>query len=372
MDTKNKRSNILYAVLALLFSLLLFLNANGKSMNTTSAVGSEDYSETATNVVIKPIYDSEKYYIHGFEKNVTVKLSSANKVQLNAELNEDTRNFSVVADLSKLKPGTHEVRLRMQNLSSAVSASIDPGTVTVTIEKKVTKTFDVEPVVSSSNTGDGFTLGDVAVSPKEVQITTGEQTLNEISRVVATVDPTKVAKADFSEKVAIQALNKAGEPLSILSTPDKVTVDVEVVAPHKVVTLYPQQTGNQEEGIAYYSLTLNQTLATISGAQEKLDSLSSVGVPIDVTGITKKVKKAINVPIDSGLAIAPQTVEVTIVPIYEAGYTQRSVEPNEKSSSESTSSSFTNKEKTTSETKEKETSATKATSAQNEQTDETN
>ncbi|KAF1298615.1 hypothetical protein BAU15_10835 [Enterococcus sp. JM4C] len=373
METKQRKSNALYAILALLFSILLFFNANGKNLPTTSATGSEGFSETATNVEIKPIYNSEKYYIHGFEKNVTVKLSSANKIQLNAELNEDTRNFSVVADLSDLKPGTHEVRLRMQNLSSAVSATIDPATVTVTIEKKATKTFEVEPVVSSSNTDNGFTLGNVAVSPAEVQITTGDQTLKEIKRVVATVDPSKVAKENFSETVAIQALNGSGEPLSIQSVPDKVTIDVEVVSPQKVITLYPVQTGNQEEGIAYYNLTLTQTLATISGAQEKLDSLSSIGVPIDITDITKSVRKTISVPIDSGLAISPKAVDVTIVPVYEAGYSRSSSDTDTSTTTAETTTKDDSQETTTSsQSTEKNTSSTKEKESSNRQTEETN
>ena len=44
-----------------------------------------------------------------------------------------------MADLSELGEGTHEVPLEVQNLSSGVTAEIEPKTITVTIEKKVTK-----------------------------------------------------------------------------------------------------------------------------------------------------------------------------------------------------------------------------------------
>ena len=50
------------------------------------------------------------------------------------ESNADTRNFQVVADLTKLPLGTSEVPLTV-GLSSAVTAEIEPKTVTVTIEK---------------------------------------------------------------------------------------------------------------------------------------------------------------------------------------------------------------------------------------------
>lgn len=55
------------------------------------------------------------------------------------ESNADTRNFQVVADLTKLPLGTSEVPLTVRGLSSAVTAEIEPKTVTVTIEKRVTK-----------------------------------------------------------------------------------------------------------------------------------------------------------------------------------------------------------------------------------------
>ncbi|MBT1022660.1 hypothetical protein KJW59_20230, partial [Enterococcus faecium] len=84
------------------------------------------------------------------ENAVTVKLSSANRVQLNAEANEDTRMFRVTADITKLGEGTHEVPLKIQNLSSAVTAKIEPSTITVTVEKKVIKDFDVETLIPST------------------------------------------------------------------------------------------------------------------------------------------------------------------------------------------------------------------------------
>ncbi len=131
---------------------------------------------------IKISYDSKRYYIHGYENAVTVKLSSANRVQLNAEANEDTRMFRVTADITKLGEGTHEVPLKIQNLSSAVTAKIEPSTITVTVEKKVIKDFDVETLIPSTFTPSGYELDDTSVSPKKslsLQVTKHWQKSNE-------------------------------------------------------------------------------------------------------------------------------------------------------------------------------------------------
>ena len=45
-----------------------------------------------------------------------------------------------------------KLSLKVRNLSYAVTSRLQPETITVTIEKKVTKTFDVETVVPSGST----------------------------------------------------------------------------------------------------------------------------------------------------------------------------------------------------------------------------
>ncbi len=87
-------------------------------------------------------------------------------MQLNAESNADTRTFRVTADLTNVGEGTHEVSLKVRNLSSAVTSRLQPETITVTIEKKVTKTFDVETVVPSGSTPSGYELDKTKVYPR--------------------------------------------------------------------------------------------------------------------------------------------------------------------------------------------------------------
>lgn len=113
MISKEKRTSILYGFVALLFSIILYFNANGQTMQNTLS-GNESYSQTASDVSIQLLYDTYKYYIHGYENTTTVKLASANRIQLMAEANEDTRTFRVTADLAHLGEGTHEVPLKIK------------------------------------------------------------------------------------------------------------------------------------------------------------------------------------------------------------------------------------------------------------------
>ncbi|MBO0448530.1 hypothetical protein JZO76_03180 [Enterococcus sp. MJM12] len=334
----SRKSNILYGFLALVFSLILFFNANGRNVQTTLNTNPENFEETVNKVQIHPVYDSDKYYILGFDPYVSVKLSSANRIQLNAEANPDTRGFRVVCDLTGLGEGTHEVKLRIQNGSSAVGYTINPTKVTVTIEKKVTQSFKIHPVVSFSNLGEGFSVDSVTVKPEEAQITTGEKTLAQIDRVVATIDPSKTASADFEEKATIEALDKEGNRLSVVSDPQEAQVIVKVKAPEKIVSLYASQVGTLPNGISHYDFKLDTLSTVLRGPQSKLDGIESLALPVDITNITEKTTREVVVPTEDGIVASPKTVKVEITPVHNTTSTETT---NSSSRQSQTSSSVT-------------------------------
>ena len=65
MISKEKRTSIFYGFIALMFSIVLYFNANNQSTQSVLS-GSESYTQTVSDVPIQLSYDSEKYYIHGF------------------------------------------------------------------------------------------------------------------------------------------------------------------------------------------------------------------------------------------------------------------------------------------------------------------
>ena len=85
-------------------------------------------------------------------------------------------------------------------MSSGVTAEIEPKTITVTIEKKVTKTFTVEPVISGADLKEGYSIASLEADPQKVAITTGDRTLNDIDRVVAVIDPNEIGTSSSTSK----------------------------------------------------------------------------------------------------------------------------------------------------------------------------
>ncbi|AYW48502.1 hypothetical protein C7K38_09070 [Tetragenococcus osmophilus] len=315
MLTKKKRSNIVYGLLALFFSLVLFFNANGSNFQNSIAT-SEVHEETAQDIPVSIEYDSDEYYIQGYEDTVDVTLSGANRVQLNAEANEETRNFDVVADLSDLGEGTHDVPLEVENLSNSVDASVEPDTLTVTIEKKATRNFQIDTQEFEDKLQDGFELDETSVSPQEVEVTSGEETMEEISRI-AIVSDIETINEDISDTFSLQAVDENGEELPASLSPQTANVQLEVSAPDKEVNLSPTQTGDAAEGISDFDFQLSENSATITGAQHLLDEVDSLEVPVDVTDVTEPTTRDVNVEVPSQLSSDVNAVSVNITPEFE-------------------------------------------------------
>ena len=348
MISKEKRTSILYGFVALLFSIILYFNANGQTMQNTLS-GNESYSQTASDVSIQLLYDTDKYYIHGYENTTTVKLASANRIQLMAEANEDTRTFRVTADLAHLGEGTHEVPLKIKNLSSAVTAKLQPETITVTIEKKVTKDFEVKAILPTETTPSGYNLTETTVDPTKVTITTGDKTLAEIHQVVAKVNPSMITDDGVNSNVSVQALNSAGEPLSIVSDPVQVNVTSDAIKPKKTVSLYGIQQGTKGEGIKNYNFKFSELEAEVTGTTEQLAQIGdSIAVPIDISGITHRTTRTIQIPIEQGMSVSPKSVKVEIAPVLESATSDSSVDKNQSSTKRNDSTTSTTKSTTSS------------------------
>lgn len=313
---KAYQSNWFSGLLALLFALLLFFNANSDGNSGNNVSTSQVYDEMIYNVPIQLTYDADQYFVSGYEDTVTVHLSSANRIQLNLETNEDTRNFQVVADLTNVSVGTSEVPLRVTGLSSAVTAELETKTITVTIEKKVTKEFTVEAKTPDSFDAEGYKVDTVSISPKKVKITTGEETMAEIAQVVAPLSSVTQSTDTINQTVNVQALDSRGQVLSIENPAPQVKVTVKLSLPKKEVALRFTASGTPPSDVSSYSFDASDQVVEISGSNSVLETIDTIEVPIDVSGIRTSAKQTVTIPTTGEYTISPSEVEVTVTPIY--------------------------------------------------------
>ena len=341
MKKLKQKRELVNLFIAFLFSLVLFFNANG-TKRQSAPFSSEAYEETVEEVPVTIVYNSNDYFIQGYEATVTVKLESINRIQLNAEANSETRKFKVVADLSELGTGTHDVPLKVENLSNSVSATVDPHVFTVTIENKVTQSFPVEVNFSQKELPNGTSISKTALDPETVQVTTGDQTVKEIAKVIAPLQSVGEINESTQQTVPVYAVNEKGEVLPAEIDPENVEAQVLVNSPQKDVGLAIEEQGTPAQGISHFEFQFEQSHATISGAQEQLDLLDTIMIPIDVTDITEESTIEKEVPVDEPLIADPSVVKIKVVPVYEENsQTNESTEQSSKEQSSKTSSSST-------------------------------
>lgn len=329
-------------ILALLFALLLFFNANAQGTIPSNLGNNQIYDEMIYNVPVQLEYDKDKYFVSGYEETVNVQLSSANRIQLNKEVNEDTRSFQVVADLTNVPVGTSEIQLKVKGLSSAVNATIEPQTITATIEKKVSKTFKVEAQLPNSVEAEGYKVNKITVDPKEVKITTGEETLKAIDRIVAPLSNVKQSVDTINQTVNVQAVDKNGQMLTIENPAPQVSVTVDLTVPSKEVSLRAVSSGDIPSGINSFSFALSESKVEIRGPNSVLSSIEALDVHVDVTDVRTTTKQTVKIPTSEEYVVTPSDVEVTITPLFMDS--QSSFYSDGSSSS---SSSYTNGEQTT-------------------------
>ncbi|WP_430597483.1 CdaR family protein [Enterococcus sp. AZ177] len=346
------QSNWFSGLLALLFALLLFFNANASGNLSDITGGSQVYDEMLYNIPVQLEYDQDKYFVSGYEETVNVHLSSANRIQLNLEANEDTRNFQVVADLTKTPIGTSEIQLRVKGLSTAVTAEIEPKTITVTVENKVTKSFDVEAQLPESIEAEGYKVEKIAVSPKTVEITTGEETAKAITRVIAPLSNVKQSVDTIKQTVNVQAIDSKGQVLSIENPAPQVKVVVDLTLPSKEVGLTISPTGSPPTGVENFTFNLSEQKVEIRGTKSVLDAIDTIELPVDISNIKSSTKQKIKIPTNTEYIVSPEEVEVTINPVFAGTSTSFSGTSGQgtttSSSSRSVPTSVTSSEKTTS------------------------
>lgn len=225
------RKKILYSVSSVFFALVLFVYATTSSFqnNTTvRQVKSETYTNTIQNVPIDLKYDNDEYFISGFSSEVTVELSGSNRVILNSEMQESTRNFRVTADLTNVETGTVEIPLKVENLPSGLTAIVKPSKISVTIGKKVSKDFSVKSVIDPSQIEKGVEIESTSLSSNLVSVTSDKATIEKIDHVEAVLPEGEMISSNFSGKVALRAVDVNGDVLASVITPSELTLKVTV------------------------------------------------------------------------------------------------------------------------------------------------
>ncbi len=298
-------------IIALLLAAILFTSVHASNKDTTSfSTTSSSDSEVIENVPVKVYYDKTNLYISGVPETVTVTISGPRSIVQSAKAQQD---FTVYADLKNASIGTQEVKLQVKDLSDRLKVKIDPPSVSVNVQEKVTKKFSVDVELNKSVIADGYQAGTPIIDPKKVSITGAKDTIEQIAYVKATLEDDGNHKSEFTDKATVSVFDSNLNKLDVDVSPQEVEVTVPVEKVGKSVPIKIKQEGTPESDIEISSMTPDKSEVVVVGDDAVLDKIKEIEIPIDVSKIKADTVKEVTVPVPNGAkSVQPTTIEVKI------------------------------------------------------------
>lgn len=213
----NKASLIVSGLFAVIFCVSINFNELRYQLFHTDAA-----TLTLDSIPVEALYDSDLYEVSGLPATADITIEGdAADIQL-----VKTQNSAAVkADMRNLSEGTNVVELSSSGLPSGLLVEVDPSTAEVTLQRKVAKTFFIEPelLVGVGQQADMFNTP--VLSAKTVTITATQEKLNSIRTVKAIIDTSNQGD-DFTIQAPLVAYDSSGKQILVDMQPVEVEASV--------------------------------------------------------------------------------------------------------------------------------------------------
>ncbi len=300
-------------IIALLLALLLFGTVNdlGQKKPNTTPNGMENLdSDTIVNVPVELIYDSENLVVTGAPEFVDVKIEGQRRF---VEATKRQRDFTVYIDLSNEEIGRHRVPILYEDISDKLKVTIEPSSVEISLQEKVTEEFKVEAEFNRSILADGFEAEKPEVEPKTVTITGAKDIVEKITYVKAIIDASGLIDDTIKRQAPVTVLDRELNKLSVMVDPPTVFVTIPVTNPRKNVPIKINTTGTPPEDIEIKTVSTATPEVIIFGRTEILEDIHELEIEVDVSDIYEDTE--IEVPIKYPIGVNKITPDNIVVKI---------------------------------------------------------
>ena len=324
----SKKSSLI--IISLIFSIGVFLYIDNQNVKL-----SEKNAEVVTNKPITAIYNDEEYVVEGLPKTVDVVLIGS---KANLYLAKQLPMKDITVDLSNLKPGKHEVKLKYKKAISSVEYKIDPSVVTVDISIKQSETRKLETeIVNINKLNSKLSIKNISLSYikndsaekndannkyktdsiTEVIIKGTSEKLSKVSNIKALVNVNQMADPAVGlntlQDVPLVAYDENGNKVDVEIVPSKVIANINIESPSKDVPLEVETTGKVVFGKAIKTINTSVQKVTIYGDSKTLENTNSIKVKVDVTDLKSNKDYTLTIKKPTGIRqISEDTTKVRI------------------------------------------------------------
>ena len=277
-------------ITSLALAILLFFSVRSE-INSSERLAVNEQEDVIRDVPVEVYYDTDNLIVTGIPSVVDVRIKGPMQDVLKVKA---SRDFKVFIDLNRLLIGEHKVKLQYENISRKLDVELDPATVDIKIEERVTKEFKVEAEMNRQTIAEGFVLKGLNVTPPNVFITGAKSAIDSISYVKATVAGDN-SKEHFTQNADVRVLDKELNKLDVEVNPKTVKVDIDISEYSRDVPITLTQKGKPKSGLQIDDMKAEQRFITVYGTKSIVDAITTIEVPVDVAKFTES--KTYNVPI---------------------------------------------------------------------------
>jgi YbbR domain-containing protein len=309
----SKSNTLLF--ISLVMAISIFIIIDQKIVN---------YSKSSAEVLqaqnIEVSYDEDNYVVEGIPESVDITLIG-NKADLYIAKQSPTSTVKI--DLWGLKPGTHKVDIKYEQLGGSIKYSVNPSTATVVIYDKVTdtKTLSID-LLNQDSLDQKYIIDSVTSNTDSVVIKGANYKVEQVATVKALVDVKSLPKFELGEKITVsstlKAYDESGNVIDVEISPSKVDVDLLITSPSKEVPIKVISTGNviYNMGISNFLINNNSdSNVTIYGTTEALSTIEYIPVNINVDGLSESTQFKVELEKPNGvkyMSVNSVTVDVNL------------------------------------------------------------
>ena len=248
----------------------------------------------------------------------TVDLRIEGPASVLDSLSRSRKDLSVTLDVSKCTEGENKLVYTPNwpvniNTDSIVTIDRDPETITVTVEKLYTSSFNVEFQLKGT-VADGYQAGTPAINPETVVVSGPAEQVSRVKKVVAVLE-TEDLDQRFAGDLTLILLDENGEQI----TDAEVTLDsptAYVVLPVVVVKDVPLTVNFQPGGgatIDDITYEINPKSLMVSGAESDMESLSEISLgSVDLSKVVGTNTFTFPIDLDASLENVTGSTSATV------------------------------------------------------------
>lgn len=310
---------------ALCLAVILFFSVKGEEQASRNTAG--DIVALIQDVPVEVYYDTENLMVTGVPEMVNMTIEGPPNIVQTTKLLKD---FTLKLDLQHLTLGEHTVRIQAENLSDKLDVRLEPATVHVNIEEKVTQSFRVDPEMNTRLLAEGYELSKIEVQPSTISVTGAKSVVESISFVKVSVTGDSNIDKSFEQQARVRVLDRDLNKLSVSLDPEEVAVKVDIQQYSRSIPVKISKKGKLPDGLTLESLTAEDKTVKVYGPKNAVDAVKEIPVEVDLSKLKKSGKVEVEVQKPEGVAkVSPAKLKVQAVVSGAADEKEEAAEPEE-------------------------------------------